>query len=145
MTGFIGKLFNRKPKAETVEELQKPQKKAESVRPPKPQKPQKPEVYYFLDADEAKTFGNLEYMRSSKSIRRTFPKTKLGKDNESIRQVSAMEMQRLSNTNGTAAPSAANGAMTQPTSDSAAKINERRRADTSLDPFRSMAREIRKS
>lgn len=144
MTGFIGKLFNRKPKAATVEEPQKPQKKAESVRSPKPQKPQKPEVYYFLDADEAKTFGNLEYMRSSKSIRRTFPKTKLGKDNESIRQVSAMEMQQRSNTNGTAA-SSANGAMTQLTSDSAAKINERRRADTSLDQFRSMAREIRKS
>ncbi|MFQ3628814.1 MAG: hypothetical protein SNJ81_14710, partial [Cyanobacteriota bacterium] len=30
---------------------------------------------YFLDADEAKTMGNIEYMRSKKVIKHRFPKT----------------------------------------------------------------------
>lgn len=171
MTGFIRGLFRSKPKAEAPEPAE--------TEAPQPQA--KPGAYY-LPPDEAKTFGNLEYMRSSKSIRRTFPKQKIGEDNEMIRSISAMEMQKAGR-NGSAAPmppkanpttngstngsmtngSTTNGSMTgstngatpraaepQANSTSADSANAnstntaRRQADSSMDMFRNMARDLKK-
>lgn len=147
MTGFIKGLFRSKPKAESVEPAE-----------PTPPQPQAKPGAYYLTPDEAKTYGNVEYMRSTKSIRRTFSKKKVGEDNEMIRTVSAMEMQKAKQ-NGQAAPTPTtpkpptNGAMngsangaSAPASNTSEPIanSERRRADDSMDMFRNMARDLKK-
>ncbi|WP_088892748.1 hypothetical protein [Leptolyngbya ohadii] len=149
MTGFIKGLFRSKPKAEPVEP---------EVDVAQPQ--QKPGAYY-LPPDDARTLGNVEYMRSAKSVRRTFSKKKVGEDNESIRVISAMEMQKMVE-NGKVAPmssnttsstpmnGATNGSVNGSTNGTAPKaaespeVVERRRSDESMDMFRNMARDLKK-
>lgn len=145
MTGFIKGLFRSKPKAEVVETQE-----TEIA-----ELPQKPGAYY-LDPDDAKTFGNLEYMRSEKVIRRSFPKAKLGIDNEVIRRISATGMAKeLENALESVLPSlngaASNGTVTnqtngktQPTAPSRSEIDDRRRLDSSMDIFRNMARDMKR-
>lgn len=137
MTGFIKKLFGAKSQADqSIEQVQMP--------------PTRRETSFYLDADAAKTLGDLDYMRTSKSIRRTFPKAKLGEDNASVRSVSAMNMQNgmqngamsLQNGNGASAPIAPTASASS--TPAAESRTTRRSGDTSLDMFRNMAREIRK-
>ena len=46
---------------------------------------------FYLDADEAKTFGDIDYMRSAKTVRRTFAKKKgATEEMESVRKLSAL-------------------------------------------------------
>ena len=145
MTGFIKGLFRSKPKAEVVE-----MQETEIA-----ELPQKRGAYY-LAPDDAKTFGNLEYMRSEKVIRRSFPKAKLGKDNEVIRRISATGMiKELENALENALPSlngvASNGAVTnqangkaEPTAPSRSETEDRRRLDSSMDIFRNMAKDMKR-
>jgi hypothetical protein len=138
--GFIGRVFSSKPKVEASEV--KPAK--EQVKAPKPVKQKRVKAStaidpYFLESDDAMTFGNLEYMRSVKSVRRTFAKQKVGADNASVRSLSSIAMEKLK----------AEGKLPiapQSTSQSAAPAagSDRRRADSSMDTFRNMARDIRK-
>ncbi|MDX2211771.1 MAG: hypothetical protein SFY66_00655 [Oculatellaceae cyanobacterium bins.114] len=114
---------------------------------------------FFLDSDDAKTFGNIDYMRTVKTIKRTFPKTAGNKSEfESVVQVSAMGMTRGeleaaieaaeeitkaaemngANANGTNINGAA------PKADTGASERRRSNSDGSMDMFRNMAREIRK-
>lgn len=107
----------------------------------------KPEAYYFLDADQAKSFGNIEYMRTAKTVRRTFPKTVgNGGTFERIQTVSTMEAVKaealksaMAKAEVDAAKAAANPSAVQPGSETA-----RRRSDSSMDIFRNMARDMRK-
>ncbi|MBW4656320.1 MAG: hypothetical protein KME20_25250 [Kaiparowitsia implicata GSE-PSE-MK54-09C] len=118
---------------------------------------------YFLDADQAKTFGNIDYMRTVKSIRRTFPKTVgNGREYERTVQISALGTIKYDGVgfgtmNGSADPSTppqsftreANGftsgsAQMPTTGKSVDDASERRRKDTSMDMFRNMAKDIRK-
>jgi hypothetical protein len=47
---------------------------------------------FFLDEDDAKTFGDIDYMRSSKVVKRTFARKKgQTEELESVRQISAMD------------------------------------------------------
>ncbi|MBD3883062.1 hypothetical protein IFO70_14960 [Phormidium tenue FACHB-886] len=131
MTGFISNLFRSKPKAD-VEDV-KPAAKQKEI----PASPAARAAAFFLEADEARTYGNLEYMRSAKSVRRTFSKLKVGTDNASVRTISSLAMEKLK----------AEGKLpidAQPTTAPEQLNLERRRADSSLDAFRTMAREIRK-
>ncbi|MBD2464579.1 hypothetical protein H6G89_26585 [Oscillatoria sp. FACHB-1407] len=124
-----------------------------------PQDNGKPQAY-FLDADDAKTLGNIEYMRTAKMIKHTFPKTASSKSGfESVVQVSSMGMTsgelqaaietaeaitQAMETNGAAINGfTSNGAAPKAESNGAA---ERRRSDSdsSMDMFRNMARDIRK-
>lgn len=108
---------------------------------------------YFLDADDAKTFGDIEYMRTAKVVKRTFPKTLSSPEEfEKVESVSAMgkmvvngkvvdasaAMMNGASSNG----ASSNGSATNGASDPA--ITERRRSDTSMDMFRNMARDMRK-
>lgn len=127
MTGFIKQLFRSKPRTQEVIEPSKP------VAPPSTNR--EAGGAYFLDADDAKTFGNVEYMRSSRQIRHTFPKQAVGKDNASVKIVSATEAKRASELN-----SAAQTEQVVPTGSQ----SERRKADSSMDMFRNMARDIKK-
>lgn len=50
---------------------------------------------FYLSDDDAKSFGNIDYMRSNRTIRRTFAKKKGAEHMESVRQVSAMKKVNL--------------------------------------------------
>jgi hypothetical protein len=138
VTGFIRGLFGSKKKVE------------EEIIQPKDA--------FYLPADDAKTFGNIDYMRSSKKTRRTFPKQIVGEDNEFFNEVSATGKVDpkdkppvdTSPFNGYAAQPAAKPANTASPSPSPSfqpptkPATDRRQPDTSMDIFRNMARDIKK-
>lgn len=151
MTGFIRGLFGSKSKRNGEET------------------PQSKEAFYLPD-DDAKTFGDIDYMRSSKRTRRTFPKKIVGEINEFFNEVSSTkkfdqkEQPTLSPFNTTPLSDAQplNGSQSmngsqngsQPASkpsesssssaSNSSNSSERRRSDPSMDMFRNMARDIKK-
>ena len=90
---------------------------------------------YFLNADDAVSFGNIDYMRSSTSTRRTFPKAAVGDDNAFVQSVSSMKKADMK------AQAIAEAKLP---SLSEQPKTERRRADSNLDMFRNMARDLKK-
>ena len=111
-----------------------------------------PKQAFYLNDDDAKTFGNIEYMRSSKTVRRTFAKKKgQEKHMESIRQISAMKAAAADN-DGVFSPltqdvAAANGAQSGAAPDMGVPKSERPRrkpGSSDMDMFRNMAKDIRK-
>lgn len=154
MIGLVKGLFQSKSQRRETADSTQPASPQTSrpVAQPKPAQPEPKPVAaqpvasrtggaFYLDSDEAKTFGNLEYMRSSRSVRRTFPKEKLGKDNALMRTISATEAARLNTAMPETTPAieaGSNGAQ------SGAQLSKRRSGDSSLDMFRNMAREIKK-
>ena len=125
MTGFIRGLFGQK-----------------NTQPSVPQPRQT--GAYFLDEDEAKTFGDIEYMRSSKVVKRTFARKKgQTEELESVRQISAMDMRELDE-KGLPAPKSqpTNVAAAQPAVGSQPQRREAN-TDTSMDMFRNMAKNIK--
>jgi hypothetical protein len=106
---------------------------------------------FFLDPDDSKSFGDIEYMRSSKRVKRSFPSTKWGKGFEKEEQISATEKSVSANGfvgNGAASNnyasngSSANGASPSGT-EGDADARKLRNTDTSMDMFRSMAKKMR--
>lgn len=102
---------------------------------------------FFLDSDDAKSLGDIDYMRQSKTITRTFPKTKSNpKGAKSVKDISSMSVN-----NGKAQPDYLSKTPANNTSKSESKLTDtnleaksRRETDTSMDMFRKMAREIKK-
>jgi hypothetical protein len=153
MIGLIKGIFQRKPS-----------EASEAVQPSEPAVKRQPNATaFFLDPDDAKTFGDINYMRTAKSIKRTFPK--FGNNEagfEKIVQISALQsiadsdsqaakaMLEIS-TPTSASPSFAEAPKRETVASESNNGNnsngskaEQRQLDTSLDMFRSMAREIRK-
>ncbi len=146
MAGFFG-LFNSKTKY--VDEAETNEGSAA------------PSEDFFLSPDEAKSLGDLDYMRKPITIRRTFPKTLSNKTTERIRQISSLEETKVSGnqvvqqaqqsisqpkTTQPTQPAAATTAkpeVAQPTQPAAAST-ERRSPDSNMDMFRNMARELKK-
>ena len=78
--------------------LMKGSEKSAPIQPRTP-KQEKPEAY-FLDADSSSSMGNVDYMRESKTIRRTFPGTADSPGSkERVIEVAA-ETQQLTRTEG---------------------------------------------
>ena len=121
---------------------------------------------FFLSPDDAQTMGDINYMRKSVRVRRTFPKTLKNKDGFAIeKEVSATDARDDSfNGNGTF-NSVTNGngfangngftnsqtnfkAMAEETKAAQPKQSDnkeqRRQVDTNLDMFRNMARNIKR-
>lgn len=105
---------------------------------------------FFLSPDDSMTMGDIDFMRTSKRTRRTFPKTLKNKDGFAIEnEVSSMEDRSNlykddnSNGNNTAVTTPAPTFQSQPApaQQSAAPS---RKADTSMDMFRNMAKKIRR-
>lgn len=126
MTGFIRGLFggNRRPRAP---------------------KPPKENGAFFLSEDEAKTFGDIDYMRSNKVVRRTFARKKgVSEAMEAVRQISSLQKQNVNQYGGSDQAKQAS----TPTFESArtpeAPRFQPRKADDNMDMFRNMAREIKK-
>lgn len=92
---------------------------------------------FFLDSDSAKTLGDIEFMRKSKVLKRSFPKTLKGKGREVVKFVSSMKVADVNENQTISAqpelPVETNGA-----------TSDRKRLDSSLDVFRKMARDLRK-
>jgi len=131
MVGFIKGLFGSRQSSE-----------ASVVRQPEPtSKASQAKDSFFLDTDDAKTLGNLDYMRTVKSVRRTFPKTVNNDEIELNKAVSAMEERTAPATGQTGSTSEPQTSVSQPPVQPAA---ERRRADSGMDIFRNMAKDIKK-
>lgn len=108
--------------------------------------PQNQPKEFFLDPDEAKTLGNVEYMRTPRTVRKTFPKIVGNKKEtlEIIESVSAVEKVRL-NEPEAASPTPESAASSAASTVESSVEPPRRRPSDDLNPWRSMAREIRKS
>ncbi|MEO0456169.1 MAG: hypothetical protein AAF152_06235, partial [Cyanobacteria bacterium P01_A01_bin.114] len=105
---------------------------------------------FYLSDDDAKTMGDIEYMRSNKVVRRTFAKKKgeIG-EKASTKSVSAMKSSSLGENGLLATPPASSTSSQSGTaaqSSAPTKRVERRSAsvDSSMDMFRNMAKQIRK-
>lgn len=148
MTGFIKGLFRSKPKTEATDTPEPTQQQAQKQPAPKREVAPKPRrnnssdasSSYYLNADDAKTYGDIEFMRSTKSSRRTFPKAKDGSTPEFIQTVSSLEKAADQGL----IPAALNKTTSQSSLEDTLKVVERRKGDASMDTFRNMAREIRK-
>lgn len=122
-----------------------------------------PKQAYYLNDDDAKTFGNIEYMRSTKVVKRTFAKQKGKEHMESVRSISATKMTNLDNSETTSAPAAAApttfgqapswGSQASTTSTTSASTasnsapkteSPKRNVSTGMDMFRNMAKDLRK-
>jgi hypothetical protein len=136
VTGFIRGLFGSKSKGDIEEVVQ-------------------PKDAFYLPIDDAKTFGDIDYMRSSKRTRRTFPKQAVGEDNEFFNEVSSTqkakraEKSAFSTSPFNTAPLAdSNGSKPSESSSTEPSISsgssDRKRTDSSMDMFRNMARDIKK-
>jgi hypothetical protein len=142
MTGFIRNLFgSKKQTPETQDAPAKPEKPAKAA---KAAKLPRENTAYFLDPDSAKTFGNIEYMRTAKKIKHTFPKGKV--DGAYEAEISAMSMGQGG---APQSSSLANPLFDEPSRDpnattSATPVSARRKADSSMDMFRNMAKDMKK-
>ncbi|NES82133.1 MAG: hypothetical protein F6K10_12420 [Moorea sp. SIO2B7] len=132
--GLLGNLFN--PQTKYVDEDS--QDMAQSIEANQSQE-------YFLDTDQAKTMGNIDYMRTPVKVKKSFPKTKTAVlSGEVVEQTSATDKVTLSQNETPMATS-------EPASQSGTKLeqngqvsSQRRRPDSSLDPFLKMAQDLRK-
>ncbi|WP_413160351.1 hypothetical protein ACL6C3_17860 [Capilliphycus salinus ALCB114379] len=99
---------------------------------------------FYLDSDDAKTFGDIEYMRKQQQVKKTFPKIagiQPTKVSDSVTKA-AMEMSKPAS-NGSSATSFSSSSSSSSFSTPTPKT-ERRRPDTNLDEFRKMARDMKK-
>ncbi|MEO1634621.1 MAG: hypothetical protein AAFS04_06030, partial [Cyanobacteria bacterium J06631_9] len=118
--------------------------------------------------DDAKTFGNIEYMRSTKVVKRTFAKQKGQTEHmESVRQISATTAKSLDgNANNNfantqpavtfssfsaaatpatpAATSSSSETEDKPAETAAAPAARRKPSSNDMDMFRNMAKDIRR-
>jgi Na+-transporting NADH:ubiquinone oxidoreductase subunit NqrC len=144
VTGFIKGLFSkRQPNDEAA--ASKPEKvKPEKVKPV-PQRVQKNSDAYFLDADSASSMGNIDYMRTVKNIKRTYAKGINGAVPDLNTQVSSMTAKKQQKMDAAQSSFGAAQSNTTAATPTPAQVRERRRADSSMDMFRNMAKDIGKS
>ncbi|MBM0743103.1 hypothetical protein JOY44_16060 [Phormidium sp. CLA17] len=141
MTGFIRGLFSKRQPDEAA--TPKPERVKPEKAKPLPQRTQQNSDAYFLDADSASSMGDIDYMRTVKNIKRTYAKTINGVVPDLNVEVSAMTAKKRRQME--AAQSSFGVAPSNPTpTPTPAQVRERRRADSSMDMFRNMAKDIRK-
>ena len=134
MAGFFG-LFGRKTKY--VDETD-----TENTASASDQKED-----FFLSSDDSKTLGDIDYMRKSKTVKRTFAKSVSGGGGELIQEVSALgKVKKGSNqaSQPVSKTSSAPAAESTSTSQTSEEVKQRRRSDDSMDMFRNMAKDLRK-
>jgi hypothetical protein len=116
---------------------------------------------FFLEPDESKTLGDVNFMRKSVRVRRTFPKTKKNQNGfEVVREISSTEEKNFNNFNSNstftnnvafngngngAANGNGNSASIEPQSSQPEQnFGEPRKVDSNLDMFRNMARQMKR-
>lgn len=137
MVGFIKNLFGSK--SEDNDSGEQPKRKRQKA--------------FYLDPDEAKTYGDIDYMRQPNQTRKSFPKTLNNPEGgEIVEEVSALDKKSLSKPNQNQKNASQQSQFTDPVIDESelysAKddptVQKRRESDSSLDMFRNMARDIKK-
>ncbi|WP_055077151.1 hypothetical protein [Pseudanabaena sp. 'Roaring Creek'] len=103
----------------------------------KKEKSEGQESSYFLDQDSAKTFGNIDYMRTPKAVKKTFPTINGVKGAEITEIVSATEKIESSEINISNPSEPVSQSTFEPK-----KLNTR--VDSSMDIFLNMAKDIKK-
>ncbi len=108
---------------------------------------------FYLDADEAKTFGDIDYMRKPKTVKRTFAKTVSGGGGELIQEVSAMKAKKrtgnetynqTTTSNSSSTSFNSTSTTTNNSSVSSTPTRSSGKTNTSMDMFRNMAKNIKK-
>jgi hypothetical protein len=122
---------------------------------------------YYLDQDDAQSFGNAEFMRRPQEVKKTFPKMSGGKafTPPKVTPKTSFDSPKSSastSSNGSvstpsfntnfeppkpSASTSSNGSVSTPsfnTDASTPSPSERRQADTSMDMFRDMAKNMRR-
>ncbi len=98
---------------------------------------------FFLSEDDAKTFGDIDYMRSSKVVKRTFARKKGQLEElESVRQISAMDKREVNEERRTKPKSTVTSSSN--TSSTQSTFQQNSSSSNDMDMFRSMAKNIRK-
>lgn len=138
MAGFFGLFGNN---AKYVDEVETNNSSSNGSSNGSSPAPMSNDNSFFLDSDNAKSLGNIDYMRKGKKIRRTFPKTASNQVGEVIKQVSATEDQKITNSQDVSVFSA-NGSVAK--QETKKVVAERRSADSNMDMFRDMARKMKK-
>ena len=92
---------------------------------------------FFLDADSAKTLGNIDFMRTPRVVERTFPK-----GGRRVRKISSLKNEAAAAT--TSVPTSFPLPATNETKTTSNVSAARRNGDSGLDSFRQMARGMKK-
>lgn len=107
--------------------------------------PSQPKDAFFLDPDSAKTLGDIDYMRKTKIVKRTFPKTASNqKGGELIKEVSSIKMAKKNPNQFSNSASDSSVSMSDISSSPTFSSSQNRKTDTNMDMFRNMAKKIRK-
>jgi hypothetical protein len=99
------------------------------------------ESAYFLDQDSAKTFGDIDYMRTPKAVKKTFPTVNGVKGAEIVVVATASEMM-IGDEMKPAANNQDAQSVPQPKTFEPNKSNAR--VDSGMDIFLNMAKDIKK-
>ena len=92
---------------------------------------------FFLEPDEAKSMGDIDYMRTARKVRKTYPTSKAwGAGFAEEKVISAMGKETKQPSTFEVELKAAEAAKPE--------VAERRKATSDLDMFRNMAKDIRK-
>jgi hypothetical protein len=103
---------------------------------------------FFLGSDDAKTFGDIDFMRKSKKVKRTFPNTISGKGAKILQEVSSLgktvtKNDQIGKTSSTFDP-VESSSVDKTQVETNQIIEKRRSTDNSMDMFRKMAKSIKK-
>ena len=101
---------------------------------------------FYLDADQAKTLGDIDYMRTSRQIKRTYAKYKNGAQGgmKVIKQVSATSDMLAEDLKKAIPQSTFTSSETSFSNGSAASNGSSSSVDSSMDMFRNMAKQVKK-
>ncbi|MDY6802867.1 MAG: hypothetical protein SXA11_03540 [Cyanobacteriota bacterium] len=126
--------------------------KKSSNNEPAPQKaPKQKAQAYFLDNDSAKTLGNIDYMRTAKSVKKSYAQA-VGKFNvlsgEVEESISAME-KKAGGISGSVTPTtpsstSSSSSFSQTPTFQTSSTPRRRASDSGMDSFRQMAKDMKK-
>ncbi|MBV5261038.1 hypothetical protein FLX56_21725 [Synechococcus moorigangaii CMS01] len=109
-------------------------------------KTETPKGDFFLDFEEAQTFGDTELMKKSVTIKRTFPKIRGGSGATVVTQVSSETMRKV-DPNQVASRSTettSSGSFSAPQQPSLSTSKPNLKVDSSMDMFRNMAKKIKR-
>jgi len=106
----------------------------------KPDNGEKKEAEYFLDQDSAKTFGDIDYMRTPKAVKKTFATVNGVKLPEMMVAVTATE--KMADGEIKATKNQETESAPEPKTFEPSKSNTR--VDSSMDIFLNMAKDIKK-
>jgi hypothetical protein len=129
--GLLGGLFSSKKSDPAPEQEQEPKWTYQ---------PTEDANSYFLDTDSAKTFGDIDYMRTAKTVRKTFPKMGGSAEGAEVVEVTSS----LNKTGGITGASIPAPKAAAPEIKPSKESSDRNRRDTGMDMFRKMAKDIKR-